>query len=224
MRCKKKWSYLFYIVVFLMTTSIACRSAKKISSSNPTYLNINYDNISDWIDWKEKSYRNIFFDEKKEGDINVDLPLHVKTNFSKSKKVRQLESLPLFIMDTINRNNSGYYRYTENPIYFEDLHYVEAHTSQIKEDYTVGKYKEELLNKGFSYRDIAFVLIQFGLIGTYDHLFSEMVIMRKKDTPEFHEIHYNCVYHICTSRCFDPKYKFFIRFDKKTKLITIGKI
>jgi hypothetical protein len=227
---KKPFSY-FYLVLILIFLCGACSgirssSSKKISSSNPTYLNINYENTSYYVDWQTDFQReNISLDREKKLHVEEQVPLYIKTKLPRSMKANSnKKSVPLFLLDTLNTNINSYYTYIENPVYFGELAPVSAHYHRTKEDHTVGEYKEELLNVDFSYRDIAFVLIQFGIIDTYDHLFSEMVIMKEVDTPDIHEIHYNCIYHICTSKCFDPKYKFLIRFDKKTRSITVGKI
>ena len=222
---KKSFSSIYLILILLFLcgacSGIKSNSSKKISSSNPTYLNINYDNISHYVEWQTDFQRkNIFYRRTAELNVEKHLPLYVKT-----KKADLLKkTAPLFLLDTLNRSENGYYAYTENPVYFGELQSVRAHYHRTKENHIVGEYKEKLLNIGFSYQDIAFVLMQFGVIDTYDHLYSEMVIMKEFDTTDFHEIHYNCVYHMCTNKCFDPKYKFLIRFDKKTRIITIGKI
>ncbi|MGK0388798.1 MAG: hypothetical protein ACI94Y_001530 [Maribacter sp.] len=216
------------ILLFLCgaCSGIRSGSSKKISSSNPTYLNINYENTSYYVDWQTDFQREkISLDREKKLQIKELIPLYIKTKLSRSMKSNSnKKSVPFFLLDTLNTNINGYYSYAENPVYFGKLDPIQAHYHRTKEDHTVGEYKEELLNVGFSYRDITFVLMQFGVIDTYDHLFSEMVIMKEVDTPDIHEVHYNCVYHICTNKCFDPKYKFLIRFDKNTRVITIGKI
>lgn len=217
---------LFYFIFILLFFFGACRSSKKISSSNPSYINIDYDNISYYVEWKtDFQSEKIFLNKDEKPSTEKLLPLYIKAKSARSMKVNnKKESVALFLLDTLNTNINNRHTYIENPLYFGELFPVEAHYHRTKKDHMLGEYKEELLNTDFSFRDIAFALIQFGIISTYDHLFAEMVIMKELDTADVHEIHYNCVYHICTSKCFDPKYKFFIRFNKKTRSISIGKI
>lgn len=212
--------FLFSIILFLACGGEQFISKKKISRSNPTYININFDRTSEFIKWKDESHihENIYYSEEKSDKNNY--PLLVKLRQLKPKKILEFNTAPLFLLDTSAYNASGYLAYTENPKYFETLASADAHFN-LQEEKIIGIYKQELLDLGLSYKNIAFLLMQFGIIDTYDHLYSEMIISDVKNTADYYQIHYNCVYHICTSDCFDPKYKFSIRFDKKNKEISI---
>lgn len=196
------------LLVILFTTSLF---SQKISSDNPTYINIDHDMLKDKISGFPKSIGEAFFSAK-------ELPKNAQTvGISlKEKFVGDMAKVDLFVLDTNQNNGSLFYANSE---YFSSMNSVDA--TGKKGEFLIAEYTSKL-SKKMDPKNLVLALIHSGVIQTYMHLNAEMVVASEKK-GEVYEIQFSAVHHYCTNDCYDPKYKFGVRIDKKASQVWLVK-
>lgn len=212
--------YILINIFFLFTVSLF---SQKINSDDPTYMRVDHEYNATLINWqksdsigmmlkKEKWYGFLF----KEG-ARPDTAKLAKMEFDlkaiKPKLSNKTKKLDLFRIDTANFHNNRSYFFYVNPEYFDSLNYLDAIYLRKKEE-KIGHMSKDLL-KEVEAEDLCAILIHFGVVSTYHHLYAELITTKIIETDLSFEINYSVVWHMCTNRCVDPTYKFGIKIDKE---------
>jgi hypothetical protein len=173
------------------------------------------------IKWKKESYNQIYYSDL-EIPANAKLmPLYFNKNLSVDK-LGQINKLNLLYLDT-NRNSEGhYFRIYANPELFDTLAYYNA-VQLDGEEVLIARMSKSLIDKKVDLKSLIRTMIATGMIGTYHHLSADMVEIKEMDTDEVYELKFSVVWHICTSKCSHPKYKFNVRVDKENWEISVFK-
>jgi hypothetical protein len=212
-----------FIVITVFLFSIRTLCAQNINREDPTYMEVNHRYMAHLIDWSGADYLVKFLEQDRYAMIfsSEEIPdsaglfdIHFDQKRILPKLSRSIRKLDLFKLDTANLRNERAYLLYANKEFFDTLVYVDAvHLGQ--EEEKVGCMTAELLAK-ISAQDLCSILIHFGVIGTYHHLYSELVTTKKVETDTRFEINYYVQWHLCTNGCHDPVYEFGIKIDKET--------
>ena len=79
-------------------------------------------------------------------------------------------------------------------------------------------YDEKLLNRKFV-KD----LIANEYIGVYQHLGANLCLKKEIDNDEEYEAFLEGVHYFCTNECIDEEFVFYVKLNKKTKEVFVGK-
>ena len=164
-----------------------------------------------------KSCSNLNFMEGELPDSSLFVPLKFNENVSLLNRVA-LNKHQLFFADTSRLVEYRATAFYANPSVFDSLSYRSA--IYLEGPVTIGSIDNKLVTE-LNLEDLIRAMIQFNIIGTHQHLFSELVNSKVKDTNDSFEITYKAVHHYCTNKCYDPSYKFTVRIDKSNGSITI---
>ncbi len=209
--------FTFSIVLFFLSNL----AAQKVSKSDPTYMNVDHDRIKYYVQKELKDFGGIYF-------MGDTIPSNAKmTNLQlihapKIEGIGKINKLNLFQLDTNSANFKNVWRFYQNPEYlklsYENATGIGGHTTSI------GFITDKLLKEKPNWKGLVKTLIYLGVIGTYHHLYSELVIRDEASTDAYYLISFNVVWHMCTNECVDPKYKFSVKIDKETGEVSlIGK-
>jgi len=203
---------LKYIIFSILLLSISNADGQEINKENSTYFRVDYDYTPDFIEWKGEEYRNIYFEGRTVSQAQ-GLMLKIKrTYFNKLAR----NNFSPFVLDTGSWNGSSYHFYA-NEAYFTSLKQIDA--TSLQDRTTVGQLKNPIKANKKTIQQLFRLLITFGVIDTYFHLYSELIITDIVESESSIEISYSCIYHFCTSECFHPKYTFKLQFNKESREI-----
>lgn len=206
---KKKPVYIFYIL-FISAWSQNFLYAQHLNKKNPTYFTSNMREIQDLIKWENGPYEQISFCRDSSLRSNGYM-LAIKNSVYPLLNNNRFNP---FILDTNFFDRSGYCYFYPNTSWFERLMTIDV--TRKNKSTSFGKLVEPSKMKKQQVKELFKMLIQFGVVDTYDHLYAELVITKEKEDTEKIQIYYHCMYHLCTSTCVDPEYNFSLRFFKKT--------
>jgi len=205
---------VFIIGVFNLTYI----SSQSLNKKDPTYFTSNNRTLTELIRWNGDSFEQIAFCT--DSTLRADgYPLNIKTS-----QYPTLNNTPFapFVLDTNYYNQSGYCYFYPHPSWFK--HLVSVNILAKNNKTVFGQLTNPNTYKKNKIKDLFKMLIQFNVVDTYDHLYAELVITKEKEDAEKIQIHYHCMYHLCTSTCVDPEYNFSLIYLKKTgELIAEGK-
>ncbi len=202
-----------FLNIFLTTSIIF---SQEVSDSDPTYFKVDYADISSTIQWQGKTYQNLGF-RNDSIPSPYGLPLKIKSVGYNNIAVKGFTP---FLLDT-GYFEHGYCYFHPNPDWFVWLQQVDL-TNSISEK-KVGQLKMDIKISKNSVRQLFQLLLEFGVLETYFHLYAELIIKSIHEAETMVQIEYNCVFHYCTNDCYDPSYTFILRFDKQTKEILVIK-
>ncbi len=210
--------FLLHILCTLIVGNWAMSYSQHLNQKDPTYFTADYRNIHELLNSNVDDFEHMSF--CRDSTLRSEgFPLDIKNS---NYPALSNGPAPPFILDTIHYNQSGYYSYYPHSSWFNQLLRIDV-TYKTQET-VFGQLVNPRKYKKAQIKDLFKMLIQFNIVDTYDHLYAELVITKEKEDTEKIEITYHCMYHICTSKCFDPEYDFSLRFIKKSgELVAISK-
>ncbi|MFT4600050.1 MAG: hypothetical protein ACI857_000218 [Arenicella sp.] len=198
--------------------------AQKINWEDPTYMRVDHDYTARLIKWpksdslgvmlKKEKWYGFHFAEGASPDSAKLFKMEFDLKEIRPKLSYYTKKLDLFRADTANVHYNRSYVYYVNPVYFDSLIYVDA-TYLGKQEEKFGHMSKNLL-KQVKAEELCALLIHFGVVGTYHHLYSELITTKVIETETCFEINYSVVWHICTNSCNDPTYEFGIKINKES--------
>ncbi|MDG1333172.1 MAG: hypothetical protein P8P74_12635 [Crocinitomicaceae bacterium] len=138
------------------------------------------------------------------------------------KEYEQFNKIGAFVIDTCSANRKGYSRFYGSPDVFDTLVFHNA-SQKPKGSYCVADINDSVVAEIKDWNSFLKGMIQIGIVGTYSHLFSEMVTSKIEETSDSYRIQFKVVWHYCTNDCYDPKYKFALYVNKKDGSIMLIK-
>ena len=209
----------YFTIAFLLLSSVVF--SQKIESSNPTYMYVDHDQLINYVQKDLKDLYEIYcrVDTLPKNAKVVDLEFQNVPNIDGFK---QLNKLKLFQLDTNILNREYAFRFYPNLDYL-NLTYLDASILR-RGDESMGFVTKKLLEEEPDWNSFVKLLIYTGVIGTYHHLHSEMVTHKEEETEDYYLIGFNAIWFMCTNDCYDFKYRFSIRINKKTgEVVLAGK-
>lgn len=193
--------------------------AQKINRDNPSYMEVDNDFITSFIDWPFERSQDVYFQEDSIPTNAQLMPLRLVRK-GMIGSLRQFNKLNAFVVDTNEVNLEGAYRFYGNPKVFDTLIHVNA-SMKSKGEYKIADLNDSVASEIKDWGSFLKGMLYLEVIGTYSHLSSEMITTDIEETSESFTIDFKVVWHYCTNDCYDPKYKFSLQVDKKIGVITM---
>lgn len=195
--------------------------AQRVHKKNPTYMRISSNNIAQMINCPMGLDSEISFcaDSIPSNAQLISLEFFDKVEF---KEYQQFNKIKAFVIDTCSANRKGYSRFYGSSDVFDKLVYHDA-SQKPKGNYCVADINDSVAKEIKDWNSFLKGMIQVGIVGTYSHLFSEMVTSKIEETSDSYRIHFKVVWHYCTNHCYAPKYKFALYVNKKNGSIMLIK-
>lgn len=194
---------IFNLFIFLVITFSG--SSQKVDKDDPTYLYINNNNIADYVDWPvDLEKRTAFFDTISNPSIlRETIPLKVKSG---QYDVSWLKDQVIFYLDTSKDVFYG------NPSIFKKLSKASGVFNEEGRQFVAEMTQKYWPKNQKQYEELAYVLMQFGVLKLYAHLYAEVITIDSEQKEDGWHVSYKCLWHYCTNDCYDPVYKFEITF------------
>lgn len=192
-------------------------NAQKINSENTTYFRVDYSEVPSLMDLEDDKFPVSSYANDKPED-SKDLSVTLKDEWVKDL---EFDGDYLFIIDTANRDDRGNFSFYSHPDFFDSLQHQKA--TFINETRKVGVLAESVVINQKTTPAIAKILMKMGVIETYYHLYAELIIDKIKESDDEITVFYNCIFHYCTNKCYDPEYDFSFTINKSNRTVSIGK-
>lgn len=206
-----------FILVFISYNHFFAQG--KVERKNSTYMYVDTDYLPSQIKWGNDTLEDFYFFYEQKSTCDNCVDITPKKSFAPL-----LSGKNLFRIDTTVYLHGNYGMYY-SPEFFKVLERVDLSMSSKKDGKLfVGEFTNKINVSKSHLKELAKILIHFGVISTYSHLNAEMVQKTMVNNSKQMIIRYNVIWHYCTNDCYDPKYSFELFFDKTNSKIYVYKI